>query len=981
MAVGSLSVDINANLQGLEQGLSKAEQETNSAGQSMADAIDKSSDSMQSATKDTSDSFDKMGNQFNITSSQMSRAGTNLTKFVTTPLLGIGTAGLYMASQLEATEAKYNTVFDSMTDSMDEFIVEWQTLVPVTTAGARSIASSIQDLLIPMGFTREEATALTQETLTLVGALANFNSATHSAEDVTQAFTSALTGEYQSLKALGIQTSAEAVRLKAVEMGLADSTKEVDQQAQALALIEIAYEQSGDALNAFNEESLDSKTKMAIATAQMKDTIATVAYNFLPIMELATNVILSLSTAFSNLSPTMQIAVVGFGALVASIGPLLKITSLLNDNWSLLTRGFGALTKAMKPATTGFMNLTSSVLGSTKSLGGMTSSISALISPIGLMTAGITATTGALFLMLDTPVEKELRGWNREIKASAEAYDRQNTSLEKNIAETTALVSQLENLSSKSNLTNSEIGVMSGIVDQLNQQIPDLNLSIDGTTGALNQEIEAVKASADAYVERQRQQLYIERHTELMAEAIQAEENYKMAIEEAGGIENVRASTLTNLEGAINRAYGEMNTYGDVMLGLSPIYSDIIAQEHALAESVKGSSDAVITEGQERVTILEGIMQTEMENALSYQGQLQELERTHNANMGSIFDEGVEMREETLDDIVNNLEKQIEQQNAWADELEAISGRVPPAVFEELVKLGPGMTDIIAEANSLSDEEFANIEDIFDERAGTSTRLALTQFEGMNPEMKGIFDENLNISDEYMSNLEEEFKNIGEVSVSEFITGFKEINPELADQLQEMLDTVEVEGADIIDEFGDIGDTSMKDFIKEVEKNQSSLKIVAKETGEDYTQGIINGLNANKGSLIAKAREIAREMNRAFESELEIKSPSRVAMNIGEQYLEGMEMGFENMKEALIRTVRDISSSIVSASTPVADLNGSTSNTTNNITNNNNALTGANREGITVQQNNTFTTEEITPFEASILQRELSKNLANSLRL
>ena len=45
--VGSLNVPISASLQGLEQGLNQAENMTNNAGQSMADAVEKSGDTMQ----------------------------------------------------------------------------------------------------------------------------------------------------------------------------------------------------------------------------------------------------------------------------------------------------------------------------------------------------------------------------------------------------------------------------------------------------------------------------------------------------------------------------------------------------------------------------------------------------------------------------------------------------------------------------------------------------------------------------------------------------------------------------------------------------------------------------------------------------------------------------------------------------------------------------------------------------------------------
>jgi phage-related protein len=196
-------------------------------------------------------------------------------------LAAIG-ASANAAMSLEATQAKYNTVFKGYTGQMDETIQKFQQLTPATKAAAQSMSAGIQDLLVPMGVARDKATDMTSETMNLVGALTNFNSETHTAEEVQTAFSSALTGEYTSLKALGIQVSAETVKQKAFEMGLADSAKSADKAAQAQALLALATEQSGDALAAYNEESLDAKTRMGLLKSDITDMAAGLGTALLP---------------------------------------------------------------------------------------------------------------------------------------------------------------------------------------------------------------------------------------------------------------------------------------------------------------------------------------------------------------------------------------------------------------------------------------------------------------------------------------------------------------------------------------------------------------------------------------------------------------------------------------------------------------------------------------------------------------------------
>ena len=199
-------------------------------------------------------------------------------------LIGLGGASYKAVTDLEATEAKYNTVFGEFTDTSDQFIKDFQKLTPASTAAARSMASGIQDILVPLGMAREEATDFTGETMHLVGALTNFNSATETAESVTDMFTAGLTSSYEGFERVGIIMDDNMVREKAVAMGLAKTTEEVSEQAKAQAMLQLATESSKDALSAYNEESLDVKTQMGLMKAEVTDMLAVVGADMLPVL-------------------------------------------------------------------------------------------------------------------------------------------------------------------------------------------------------------------------------------------------------------------------------------------------------------------------------------------------------------------------------------------------------------------------------------------------------------------------------------------------------------------------------------------------------------------------------------------------------------------------------------------------------------------------------------------------------------------------
>lgn len=324
-------------------------------------------------------------------SGTMKSAGKSLTKYVTVPIVGLATGMAKAAMDLEATEAKYYTVFGNMSDQSDAFIKEFQKLTPATKAEARSMASGIQDLLVPMGFAREEATEMTGEFMHVAGALANFNSGTHSAEDVTNALNSAITGQYKSLQGLGIQLDATKVKNKAVEMGLMDAGDEMTNQIRTQVLLAEVYNQSGDALEAYTEENLDAKTKMGLLRTEIIDVAAELGTAFLPAINSAIDVLRDIIQWVGNLSEEQQ-KLIGIIALVAAaIGPLLLVGGIMIEKFLVI-----------KSAITGVATALSNVGGLFGLLKGL---IGALFGPIGLVLGVVALLAGAFIYLYETSDE------------------------------------------------------------------------------------------------------------------------------------------------------------------------------------------------------------------------------------------------------------------------------------------------------------------------------------------------------------------------------------------------------------------------------------------------------------------------------------------------------------------------------------------------------------------------------------------------
>lgn len=300
------------------------------------------------------------------------------------------------ATQLEATEAKYNTVFAGMTNSADQFISEFQTLTPATVAEARSMASGIQDLLVPMGMQRTEATEMTGDFVHLIGALTNFNSATRTAEDVSASFQSAMAGEYDSLKGLGIQVNETIVKQQAVAMGLASNTNAVSNAAKAQAVLELAYQQSGDALAAYNENALDTTTRMQLLQKGFRDAFGKAGQTALPQIN---NLLMQVQARMPEINAAIITFANIFGGFIQigteAFGIMMDVGGVVADNWSWIAPIVGGATAAVV-LYNGAMATANIILGISNTLKSVSVARAALKARMSIAEAAATTTaTGA----------------------------------------------------------------------------------------------------------------------------------------------------------------------------------------------------------------------------------------------------------------------------------------------------------------------------------------------------------------------------------------------------------------------------------------------------------------------------------------------------------------------------------------------------------------------------------------------------------
>lgn len=238
------------------------------------------------------------------------------------------------AARAEGSWNKFNTVFGDGADDMRDWIGQIRKEMPLATHEIARMAADLQDLLVPMGLTRENAQDLTEGFVDLANKLAAFNDVDPT--EVLEAFKSGLSGSSEPLRRFGINALDSSVELEALNTGLiktGTTLMDLDpitrSQIKAQALLSLSVKQSSDAVNGFevNNDSLIRRQQALQAT--LSELSVTIGTAFLPIIDEAvkaiTPVIERIATWVEQnpeLTRNILIATAAIAGLIAIVGAI-----------------------------------------------------------------------------------------------------------------------------------------------------------------------------------------------------------------------------------------------------------------------------------------------------------------------------------------------------------------------------------------------------------------------------------------------------------------------------------------------------------------------------------------------------------------------------------------------------------------------------------------------------------------------------------
>ena len=188
---------------------------------------------------------------------------------------------LAMGVAAEETASKFATVFGDAADSTQDFIDNFANAAGLTSTAAQEIVATTGQIAQGMGFAEEASAKFAQQATILAGDLASFNDVPIA--ETSRAIQSALTGERESLKRLGIVIKEVDVQARAMATSGKTNAAALTQQEKAAATFALIAERAGVAVGDLARTQDSAANASRRLKAQLGDIQVTVGQALTPV--------------------------------------------------------------------------------------------------------------------------------------------------------------------------------------------------------------------------------------------------------------------------------------------------------------------------------------------------------------------------------------------------------------------------------------------------------------------------------------------------------------------------------------------------------------------------------------------------------------------------------------------------------------------------------------------------------------------------
>lgn len=247
------------------------------------------------------------------------------------------------------------------------------------------------------------------------------------------------------------------------------------------------------------------------------------------------------------------------------------------------------------------------------------------------------------------------------------SYEDSMSSINQSEVGTLSLIQKLDDLASTTNRTAAQEEQMKAVIDQLNNDLPDLALSYDDVANSTEKSIEAMKRAAEAQAEQERQAEQKQAYVDLLKEQANLEDEIAKA-EENVRIEQERMDNMSGWDHFwTGGEWDDLNAYQDALDQLNAAYAEnqatlqgIESEWEDVAQAAEEAAQSPATYEEAVATAYEGVRAKVEELCAAYDEAYQAALESFEGQFG-LFDEA----QADMDATVANAQAALDSQLAY----------------------------------------------------------------------------------------------------------------------------------------------------------------------------------------------------------------------------------------------------------------------------------------------------------------------------
>lgn len=578
-----------------------------------------------------------------------------------------------------------------------------------------------------------------------------------------------------------------------------------------------------------------------------------------------------------------------------------------------------------------------------------------LANPVGAVAVALTALTAAAVafgaVMKDRTSESVKN--RKAIDQCKDSYDELKDSMEEHAkerkesiksAKTEAatyqnLADKLYDLADKTNKTASDKAQMNTIVDQLNGAMPELGLSIDETTGALNREKSAVDAVIDSMKQQALANAYQEQANKAASDLAEAQIQLSEAEEVLNDLRSQAVKKINEHNAAVqdgtesvqemassyaaagepvdkyalqlNALNGQIKEQKEVVAGLQGTTSEADERYKKIAEKAYEYKTAVEESNQ-------GVADSATEMSDEVKQAYEDMKTSIQNNLKGVvnayedFSGGEEI---SAGDVVKHLQSAANGVDQWADNLIILAGRAGEGMTKEffsyLVNLGPQSANLVKACTEMTKPQLQDAVAAYSESGGEAAEAYSEKFAAVITNWDSTGQEIVQKAGEIG---EQSGKEHTEKAKSGIESGQKEVTEAAKKGGEEAGKVSQKATADGIQQNSGQVSQAASSSIRKAEDAALGYYNGFYNVGANLMRGTVAGMTANSPAVEEAARAAVRNAVAGAKKEGNIKSPSHVMRDeVGEMLAAGMAVGIDEGSGDVEKSARNLAKVSVDA--------------------------------------------------------------------